>query len=169
MLRGVHHHEPRGHRSLAADRRDDRSVRSLHGGAAAGGAGESSLPSLQKKAGLFMLLLFCRAKRQTTTTSTTSCPLLNDSQLSTSIISFYSFRIPDKIHFRSTKFFFLFPLQRPRFDPMGSVWKLLQTAEGGHRAGLHAGADRRAGPAVLPLLHPLAAGQDYRGGSQQGA
>lgn len=59
--------------------------------------------------------------------------------------------------------------QRPRPDTLGLVWELLPAAEGGHRAGLHAGADCRAGAAVLPLLHPLAAGQDHRGSSQQGA
>ena len=51
---------------------------------------------------------------------------------------------------------------------MGFIWELLPAAEGGHRAGLHAGADRRAGPAVLALLRPLAAGEGHRGLSQQG-
>lgn len=59
--------------------------------------------------------------------------------------------------------------QCPRLDAVGFIWELLPAAEGGHRAGFHAGADSRPGPAVLPLLHPLAAGQDHRGGSQQGA
>lgn len=59
--------------------------------------------------------------------------------------------------------------QCPRLDAVGFIRELLPAAEGGHRAGLHAGADSRPGPAVLPLLHPLAAGQDHRGGSQQGA
>lgn len=57
----------------------------------------------------------------------------------------------------------------PRLDTVGFIWELLPAAEGGHRAGLHAGADSRPGPAVLPLLHPVAAGQDHGGGSQQGA
>ena len=48
--------------------------------------------------------------------------------------------------------------QRSRLDAAGLVRELLPAAEGGHRAGLHAGADSRPGPAVLPLLHPLAAG-----------
>ncbi len=61
------------------------------------------------------------------------------------------------------------PSKCPRPDAMGFIWELLPAAEGWHRAGLHARADRCAGPAVLPLLHPLAAGQDHRGGSEQGA
>lgn len=40
LLWGVHHHEPRGHRPLAAHRRDDGSLRALCGGAAAGGMRE---------------------------------------------------------------------------------------------------------------------------------
>lgn len=59
--------------------------------------------------------------------------------------------------------------QCPRLDAVGFIWELLSVAEGRHRAGLHAGADSRSGPAVLALLHPVAAGQDHRGGSQQGA
>lgn len=52
---------------------------------------------------------------------------------------------------------------------MGFIWQLLPAAEGRDRAGLHARADRRPGPSVLPLLHPVAAGEDHRGSSQQGA
>lgn len=59
--------------------------------------------------------------------------------------------------------------QCPWLDALGFVRELLPAAEGGHRAGLHARTDSRPGPAVLPLLHPLAAGQDHRGLSQQGA
>lgn len=62
-----------------------------------------------------------------------------------------------------------FLTQCARPDTVGFIWELLPAAEGGHRAGLHAGADSRPGPAVLPLLRPLAAGQDHGGGSQQGA
>ena len=59
--------------------------------------------------------------------------------------------------------------QRSWLDAVGFVRELLPAAEGRYRAGLHARADSRPGPAVLPLLYPLAAGQDHRRGSQQGA
>ena len=59
--------------------------------------------------------------------------------------------------------------QCPWLDAVGFIRELLPVAEGGYRAGLHAGADSRSGPAVFALLHPVAAGQDHRGGSQQGA
>lgn len=42
LLWGVHHHEPRGHRPLAARWRDDRSLYTLCGGAAAGGMRRTS-------------------------------------------------------------------------------------------------------------------------------
>lgn len=58
--------------------------------------------------------------------------------------------------------------QCSRPDQMGFIWELLPVTEGRHRAGLHAGADSRPGSAMLPLLHPLAAGQDHRGRPQQG-
>lgn len=63
----------------------------------------------------------------------------------------------------------MFWFQCSRLDAVGFVWELLPAAEGWDRAGLYAGADCRPGPAVLPLLHPLAAGQDHWGSSQQGA
>lgn len=46
VLRGVHHHEPRGHRSLAAHRRDDRSLLALCGGPAAGGMTGRETPTM---------------------------------------------------------------------------------------------------------------------------
>lgn len=97
--------------------------------------------------------------------------LLKDSRLSTSktvlLYNYLGLQIEKKINIYLNQMFP--PPQRSRLDTVGFIRELLPAAEGRHRAGLHARADRCPGPAVLPLLHPLAAGQDHRGGSQQGA
>lgn len=92
--------------------------------------------------------------------------LLKDSRLSTSktVLLYNCLGLHIEFFFFNLNQMFLLP-QRSRLDTVGFIWELLPAAEGRHRAGLHARADRCPGPAVLPLLHPLAAGQDHRGGS----